>query len=124
YKFVDRRKFSRARFALAAGDAGREHWSDYFEDGPSPWPNDRDGSYAARHTWFGRGDSRFLPITGEAMSTSTGMEPEFAEVMQDLSAQASPNARSVPQADLANGISAALGALHSLGQRIEALEET
>jgi len=58
------------------------------------------------------------------MSTATGMDPDFAAVMHDISEEASPLRKSASQADLANGISAALGALHSLGQRIEALEET
>ncbi len=58
------------------------------------------------------------------MNTATGMDPEFAAVMQDLSAQASPRENGASQADLANGISASLSALHALGQRIEALEET
>ena len=52
------------------------------------------------------------------------MDPDFAAVMQDLSAQASPRENGGSQADLANGITASLSALHALGQRIEALEET
>lgn len=58
------------------------------------------------------------------MSTATGMDPDFTAVMQDLSAQASPRENGGSQADLANGITASLSALHALGQRIEALEET
>ena len=59
-----------------------------------------------------------------SMSTATGMDPDFAAVMQDLSAQASPQENGGSHADLANGITASLSALHALGQRIEALEET
>ena len=58
------------------------------------------------------------------MSGASGVDPDFASVMQDLSAQASPQGKSASQADLANGISAALSAMHSLGQRLEELEET
>lgn len=58
------------------------------------------------------------------MSAAAGMDSDFNAVMQDLSAQASPTGKSSTQANIANGISAALSALHALGQRIEALEET
>jgi molecular chaperone GrpE (heat shock protein) len=57
------------------------------------------------------------------MSQVNEVESDFATAMQDLSAQsAAPLAK--PDASLAAGLSAVLSAVHSLGQRIEALEET
>ncbi len=58
------------------------------------------------------------------MSELTAIESDFAAVMQELSAQAaSPAALKAGLADAA-GISILISAVHSLGQRIEALEES
>ena len=49
-------------------------------------------------------------------------DPDFAVVMQELAGDASPEMARV-EARLTSGITAILSAVHSLGQRIEALEE-
>jgi molecular chaperone GrpE (heat shock protein) len=57
------------------------------------------------------------------MSQAIEIETDFAAVMQELSAKATPpvaEAESVP----VSGISALISAIHSLGQRVEALEES
>ena len=40
YQFIDGRKFSRARVALAGRDEGGKHRPDYIEDRARSWPND------------------------------------------------------------------------------------
>ena len=59
------------------------------------------------------------------MSEVTEVESDFAAAMQTLSAQAVPSLV-VEQDDAlpASGISALINAVHSLGQRLESLEET
>jgi molecular chaperone GrpE (heat shock protein) len=54
---------------------------------------------------------------------SNVIESDFASTMQELSAQASAPAAK-DESKTASGITALLSALHSLGQRFEALEET
>jgi len=57
------------------------------------------------------------------MSQANEVDSDFTTAMQELSAQgAAPVTK--PDASVAAGISAVLSAVHSLGQRIEALEET
>lgn len=58
------------------------------------------------------------------MKGSSAIDPDFAVLMQDLSAQANPAEPSGRSAQFADGISATLSALHALGQRLDALEET
>ncbi len=41
HQFFDSRKFSRSSFALAKGNAGREHRADYFQDRARSWVEDR-----------------------------------------------------------------------------------
>lgn len=59
------------------------------------------------------------------MSPVTEVESDFAMAMQTLAAQAAPSL-AVEQDDalLPSGISALISAVHSLGQRLESLEET
>src|SRR5438874_1107615 len=62
------------------------------------------------------------------MSRVTEIEADFAAVMQELSAEASATVASVKgapeEASAALGISALISAVHSLGQRVETLEES
>lgn len=61
------------------------------------------------------------------MSRGTEIETNFAAVMQELSAEASAGApgRQLPEeTSAALGISALISAVHSLGQRVETLEES
>lgn len=62
------------------------------------------------------------------MSRATDIEADFAVVMQELSAEASASVASVKgapeDAGSAYGISALISAVHSLGQRVETLEES
>ena len=62
------------------------------------------------------------------MSRATEIEADFAAVMQELSAEASAVVASVKgapaDAGSALGISALISAVHSLGQRVETLEES
>ena len=61
------------------------------------------------------------------MSRATEIETNFAAVMQELSAEAaavSATKELPPEASAALGISALISAVHSLGQRVETLEES
>jgi molecular chaperone GrpE (heat shock protein) len=58
------------------------------------------------------------------MKAASSVDPNFAVVMEGLSTEAVPGNQVRRHSEIAAGISAALSALHSLGQRIEALEET
>ena len=64
------------------------------------------------------------------MSEATEVEPDFSAVMQELSAEAATTGADAPakglseEASTALGISALISAVHTLGQRIETLEES
>lgn len=64
------------------------------------------------------------------MSETTEVEADFSAVMQELSAEASATTADPPvkvlseEASTALGISALISAVHSLGQRVETLEES
>src|SRR5690242_146836 len=58
------------------------------------------------------------------MNSSNAIDSDFSALMQDLSAEAVPAKPGQRAVDFADGISAVLGALHALGQRLDSLEET
>jgi len=58
------------------------------------------------------------------MNGPGSIDPNFTVLMQDLSAEANPAQPNRGAVEFAEGISATLSALHALGQRLDALEET
>ena len=58
------------------------------------------------------------------MSQAIESETDFAAVMQELSAQAATPPPASAELVPVSGISAMISAIHSLGQRVEALEES
>ena len=58
------------------------------------------------------------------MSQAIESEPDFAAVMQELSAQAATPPPASAELVPISGISVLISAIHSLGQRVEALEES
>ena len=92
YQFIDGGKFSRARFALAERDAGREHRSDHVEDGTRSRFEGRDRSAPARYRRFGASDPQLFRERERTTCRQRPKSDEFAAVMKQLSAEAEKDA--------------------------------
>ena len=127
YQLFHGGKLSRARSPLAAGNAGREHRADYFEDRARSRPSDREWK-RARHDIPGLVEAirRFYGQLIKDESWRSEIETDFAAAMQELSANArnADHSRAAELAPVSAAWRAMISAIHSLGQRVEALEES
>ena len=115
YQFIDGRKLSRARVALAGRDEGGKHRPDYVEDRARSWPNDWSRGDTPRYSGFGRCHPPLLQALIN-MSQAIESETDFAAIMQELSAQAATPPPASAELVPISGISVLISAIHSLGQ--------